>query len=78
MLGGAIKNDTDYTRQQILTADTILGKDIAYKKGVHTQKQQYKGSNEDDATTNHLTLEIDIIYDENLSMLAGVALPTST
>jgi len=77
MLGGAIKNDTDYTRQQILTADTILGKDIAYKKGVHTQKQQYKESNEDDATTNHLTLEIDIIYDENLSMLAGVALPTS-
>ena len=42
MLGGAIKNGTDYTRQQILTADTILGKDIAYKKGVHTQKQQYK------------------------------------
>ena len=24
MLGGAIKNDTDYTRQQILTADTII------------------------------------------------------
>ena len=72
MLGGAIINATDYTRQQqILTADTILG------KGVHTQKQQYKGSEEDDATTNHITLEIDIIFDENLSMLAGLALPTS-
>ena len=33
MIGGAIKNTTDYTRQQILTADTILGSDIAYKKG---------------------------------------------
>ena len=77
MLGGAIKNDTDYTRQQILTADTILGRDISYKKGVHTQKQQYKGSEQDDATTNHITLEIDIIFEENLSILTGVALPTS-
>ena len=77
MIGGAIKNTIDYTRQQILTADTILGNDIAYKKGVHTEKQQFKGSEEDDATSNNITLEVDIIFDENLGILAGVAIPTS-
>ena len=76
MLGGAIKNDTDYIRQQILTANTIFGRDISYKKGVHTQNQQYKGS-EHDATNNHIMLEVDIIFEENLSILAGVALLTS-
>ena len=75
--GGAIKNDDDFTRQQIITADTILGTDISYKKGVYTEKQQFKGSEEDDATSNSVTLEVDIIFEENLSILAGVALPTS-
>jgi len=37
--GGAIKNDDDFTRQQIVTADTILGTDISYNKGVFTEKQ---------------------------------------
>ena len=77
MIGGAIKNAADYTRQQILTADRILGSDISYKKGVHTEKQPFKGSEEDDATSDNITLEVDIIFDENLSILASLAIPTS-
>ena len=37
MLGGAIKNATDYTRQQILTADNILGKDIVQKRSAYAE-----------------------------------------
>lgn len=42
--GGAIKNDNDFTRQQIITADTILGTDITYKKECLPKNNTLKGA----------------------------------
>ena len=58
-----------FTRAQIITADEILGTDIEYKHGVYTEKKQSQNSEKTDPTSNDISLEMDLIYDENLTML---------
>ena len=58
-----------------MTADEILGSDVDYLKGVYTEKQQFKGT-EGEPNPNEVVLEADIIFDENLTMLICVAIPT--
>jgi hypothetical protein len=74
-LTGAIVNTEGYTKTQIMTADEILGSDADYLKGVYTEKQQFKDT-EGEPNPNEVVLEADIIFDENLTMLACVAIPT--
>ena len=74
-LTGAIVNTEGYTKTQIMTADEILGSDVDYLKGVYTEKQQFKGT-EGEPNPDEVVLEADIIFDENLTMLACVAIPT--
>ena len=58
-----------------MTADVILGSDVDYLKGVYTEKQQFKGT-EGEPHPDEVVLEADIIFDENLTMLICVAIPT--
>ena len=74
-LSGAITNTEGYTKSQIMTADEILGSDVDYLKGVYTEKQQFKGT-EGEPNPNEVVLQADLIFDENLTMLICIAIPT--
>ena len=77
ILNGSIVTPETFTRAQILTADEILGTDVEYKQGIYTEKKQSQNSEKTDPTSNDIALEMDLIYDANLTMLISLGLPSN-
>ena len=77
ILNGSIITPDTFTRVQIITADEILGTDIEYKQGIYTEKTQSENSEKTDPTSNDIALEMDLIYDENLTMLISLGIPSN-
>ena len=50
---------------------------MEYKQGVYTEKTQSENSEKTDPTSNDIALEMDLIYDENLTMLISLELPSN-
>jgi len=77
VLKGSVTIPESFTRAQILTADEILGTDIEYKQGIYTEKIQNKNSEKTDPTSSDIALEMDLIFDENLTMLISLGIPSN-
>ena len=75
VLNGAVMIPESFTKAQILTADEILGTDIEYKQGIYTEKTQSKNSEKTDPTSSDIALEMDLIFDENWTMLISLGIP---
>ena len=50
---------------------------MEYKQGIYTEKTQNENSEKTDPTSNDIALEIDLIYDENLTMLISLGIPSN-
>ena len=53
----------------------MLGTDAAYHKGIHTERLQNKNTEKTDPTSTDVTMEMDLIFNENLIMLISVYIP---
>ena len=78
VLGGAVDTGGKLlTRQDIISADAVLGNDPAYLSGVFTKPKHAVNSEEKiDVLSGELLLECDLIFDEELIFFLGVAIPT--
>ena len=77
ILNGSVIVPETLTRAQILTADEILGTDVEYKQGIYTEKTQNQNSEKTDPSSNDIALEMDLIFDENPTMLISLGLPSN-
>ena len=77
ILNGSVIVTETLTKAQIITADEILGMDVEYKQGIYTEKTQNENSEKTDPTSTDIALEIDLIFDENLTMLISLGLPSN-
>ena len=77
IMNGSVRIPETSTRAQILTADEILVMDVEYKQGLYTEKTQSQETEKTDPTSNNISLEMDLIFDENLTMLISLGIPSN-
>ena len=51
--------------------------DVEYKQGIYTERTQHQNSEKTDPTSNDIALEMDLIFDENLTMLISLGIPSN-